>query len=277
MTTAANAYPLRTLQQHVTDLDATILLCLADPTAQPVHRLRTLSRRVEAQLAMLTILKVRGLRTEAAREAQRLLKKLRRAAGEVRDLDVQGDRIAGYIGNGRPPSVTKEARELTGILAKRRERSARKLVKTLHRHDTDLVLALRSLIKALPTPSSLILSPHQLTEVAENWFTHNAPVLTATDDDLHSLRKTAKLSRYLAENAPKEAESARLAAKQFENLQESGGEWHDWLLLTQIARNELGDSSELAALFSRREKLALAKFRRLIDDHKAPQPPRSKR
>jgi CHAD domain-containing protein len=277
MTTAANAYPLRTLQQHVTDLDATILLCLADPTTQPVHRLRTLSRRVEAQLAMFTILKVRGLRTEAAREAQRLLKKLRRASGVVRDLDVQGGRLAAYIGKGRATSVSKEARELTDALAKQRKRSSSKLIKTLKRHDTDLVLALRSLIKALPAPSSLVLSPHQLIGVAEDWYTHNTPVIIATDEDLHSLRKTAKLSRYLAENAPKEAPSARLTAKQFESLQEAGGEWHDWLLLAQIARTELGDSSELAGLFSRREKLALAKFRRLIDNHKVPQPPRGKR
>src|SRR5215468_252577 len=87
------AHPIDTLRQYITELEAAILLCLDDPAKKPVHRLRTMTRRIEAQIALFEMLHVPKVYSKEARDARRLLKKIRRAAGEVRDLDVQRDNI----------------------------------------------------------------------------------------------------------------------------------------------------------------------------------------
>lgn len=60
-----------------------------------MHKLRTETRRVEAQISLLEQLRgLPGFRKEAER-VHRQLKKLRRAAGRVRDLDIQQTLLKG--------------------------------------------------------------------------------------------------------------------------------------------------------------------------------------
>ena len=81
-------YPVQILQEHTRALEAALTVCLADPGHKPVHRLRTETRRVEAQIELLShIPEMPEHRTEADRFL-RTLKRLRRAAGVVRDFDV---------------------------------------------------------------------------------------------------------------------------------------------------------------------------------------------
>jgi CHAD domain-containing protein len=87
-----------------------------DPEVEAVHRLRTGARRVEAVLEMLARQAGgRGL-GEGVEEARqrwlRQLKKVRRAAGAVRDLDVHRKLLAD---NFLPPDKT--AGELTEVMA----------------------------------------------------------------------------------------------------------------------------------------------------------------
>ena len=268
MATSTTAHPIRTLREHVTALEAAITLCLAEPTAKPVHRLRTSTRRIEAQLMLFELLPALPPHDKAACKARRLLKKLRRAAGKVRDLDVQGDLIAAETPDDAPRSIQKKSLQLRGALEEQRAQAARQLVKTLQQHQAKLALTLESLLSTLAPSEPLTIAPTQLSTIIQSWFSQNSPAEpTSNPDDpehLHSIRKTAKLARYLAENAPKSARTPRKLARTFESIQEAGGEWHDWLILSTIAGNELGKSSPLTESFTNKCHSALAAYRRRL-------------
>lgn len=82
------AYPVRILREHITNLEAALSVCLADPDHKPVHKLRTETRRVEALLILIDLVPALPEHRKQAAALLRALRKLRRAAGEVRDLDV---------------------------------------------------------------------------------------------------------------------------------------------------------------------------------------------
>jgi len=257
MATPVIAHPVETLRQYVTDIEAAILLCLDKPDKKPVHRLRTTTRRIEAQIALLTILHVPKVRSQEAQRARRLLKKIRRAAAEVRDLDVQQDQIAAHT----PANARTEARQLRENLAQQRTKAAEALVSALKKHHTKLAQTLESLMKVFGEIEPLTLTSAQLAMLTLNWFARNAPAPSDDPDSLHTIRKKAKIARYLAENAPKQARSTRRIAAAFESLQEIGGEWHDWLVLSGIARDEIGEASPLTKAFTRRCARTLATYR----------------
>lgn len=247
---ATAAHPVRTLRELVTALEAAITLALADPKPHSVHRLRTGTRRIEAQLELLTLLADLPKHDKPARKARKRLRKLRRAAGRVRDLDVQHDLVE---------SQSDEASQLRSLFKHQRKKAARKLLDTLHIQQGKLTRALEDLLEALAPAESLTIPAEQLAALAFDWYTHNAPAVAKQDHrQLHSTRKAAKLARYISESATSAA--TRRLARTFESLQQSGGNWHDWLTLSGIAHKKLGDASRLAQIFTRRCERSLAKY-----------------
>ena len=112
---------------------------------------------------------------------------------------------------------------------------------------------------------SFRLSAQELIALAEKGFV-KTPGLRAKkpdEDTLHSIRKAAKVVRYLTETSG--ARAAIETAKRYEHLQEAGGQWHDWLDLAHAASKELGRkhsaSSEFALLRDRR----LVTYRTLLE------------
>jgi CHAD domain-containing protein len=269
MATSTTAHPIRTLREHVTALEAAITLCRADPTPKPVHRLRTRTRRIEAQLTLLELLPALPPHDKPTRKARRMLKKLRRAAGQVRDIDVQIDLIAAETPDDAPKSFQKKSLQLRETLNHQRTAAAQRLIQILHKHQAKLALTLESLLTTLAPAEPLTVAPTQLITLIHSWFTQNTPAEPASSDDdpehLHAIRKTAKLARYLAENAPKSARTPRKLARAFESVQQAGGDWHDWLILSTIARDELGKSSQLAESFANKCHSALATYRRRLE------------
>jgi len=261
-----SAYPIRTLREHVTELEAAITLCLADPGVKPVHRLRTMTRRIEGQLAMLSHLAGVPPHDKLARKSQRILKKLRRAAGNVRDIDVQINLIQEALPARPTQPLKNDADKLRKSLEEDRDAFARKLLRVLRHQQSSLALALESLLDKLKPVEGLSLSSTQLATLAQNWFKDSIPPAPKrkadTADHLHTIRKMAKLARYIAENAPKTAKTPRRLAESFEGLQQSGGHWHDWLVLADIAEDHLGSSSALTKTFAHRSKVSLAAYRR---------------
>lgn len=260
------AHPLRTLREHVTALEAAITLCLADPKTRPVHRLRTTTRRIEGQLAMLSVLPGVPGHRKAAREAAGILKKLRRAAGAVRDIDVQLDLIEEVAAGKRSRQLQDDAGKLRKDLEKEREKAAQKLLKVLEKRQTGLTRTLESLLDALKSAEDLSLPATRLVSVTQDWFRKNTPPEPKDGldlpDYLHEVRKVAKLARYIAENAPERARTPRRLAASFEALQQSGGEWHDWMVLAGIARDRLGASSPLTKAFDQRSRRSLTAYRK---------------
>lgn len=266
--TAANtlAYPIRSLRKQVTALEAAITLCLADPKTRPVHRLRTTTRRIEGQLAMLKIVPKVPRHRKQAGEARRLLKKLRRAAGEVRDIDVHMGLIDQIAAQEASSELKSDAAKLKEKLEADRKEHAEELLKVLEKRQSEVTLALEELLKALAPVETLALSATELTKLAERWYRKNLPPETGKSRDepeyLHTIRKVAKLARYIAENAPENAKTPRTLAAGFESLQQSGGDWHDWMVLKQIAGKSTGRSSALTKLLAGRNRTALQAYRR---------------
>lgn len=265
-TTTTSAHPVRTLREQVTALEAAITLCVASPKTRPVHRLRTMTRRIEGQLALLALLHGVTDHGKPARRALRRLKRFRRAAGVVRDIDVQLDLIEAVTPEDSPRPLREDSNKLRASLEMDREELAEELVRQLRRGQTELTLALEEILGRLEPVENLSLSATELASLTQQWFVDNTPPEPeggAQDPDhLHAIRKVAKLARYIAENAPKAAKRPRQLAESFERLQQSGGDWHDWLVLAELARERLGGSSEFTKTIHERSLAALGNYNR---------------
>jgi CHAD domain-containing protein len=146
----------------------------------------------------------------------------------------------------------------------------------LHKQHARLPLAFGELLATLAPAESMALSEPRLIELILARYGSNhqteTPAPPVPDDtaQLHELRKRAKLARYLAESAPKSAVAAQRLAGQFAILQQAGGEWHDWLVLAQVAAGELGPSAKLVQRFAAHADHALLAFRRCLGEAISP-------
>ena len=94
--------PVQVLREHITGLEAAMTVCLADSGHKPVHKLRTETRRVEALLLLLALTPGLPEHRKEAAALLRVLGKLRRAAGEVRDLDVHRKLLEDFAETDKP-------------------------------------------------------------------------------------------------------------------------------------------------------------------------------
>jgi CHAD domain-containing protein len=265
-TSTSVAYPVQALGEHAIELEAAILVCMADATPHAVHKLRTESRRIEAQLELIHGLKgVPPYRTKAAK-VMRQLEKLRKAAGVVRDLDVQQKLIEDHIPNDSI-AAREDRDELQKICKKARKRAARELQELLTKRRKKITKRLEKLLTALEPATELRVQPAELLRMAEATFhgTHALIIRNPSDEHLHGIRKAAKLARYQAELAPGSPQ-AKLFAKRYKSLQEAGGHWHDWFDLAAIAAEELGDHHATAAHFRDLRERELTAYRKLLEE-----------
>lgn len=271
-----STHPAQQLRDAVASLEASVLLCLARPGKIAVHRLRTSTRRVEAQIELLSMLPGLPPHGQQARNAVRLLKQLRQAAGQVRDIDVQRDLVRGEVAasktEGAPSpngELRGETRRLRRVLKRNGEEAAERLLRLLHKQRARLPLVFQELLNALAAAESIALSETELIALARDCY-RNRRIPSQPDAapqdiaELHETRKRAKLARYLAESAPESALAARRLAARFAALQQAGGEWHDWLILQGVAAQELGDSAILPRHFAAQANRALQEFQRRL-------------
>jgi CHAD domain-containing protein len=254
--------PVETLRHHATALEAALAVCLGDPKAKPVHKLRTETRRIEAQLLLLDQMHVLPPFRKEAAKVRKHLKRLRRAAGRVRDLDVQCKLLEKEE---TQADAKRDARAMAKLLMQRREEAVDELLEQLEKRQTKLTNALEALLEQLKPAAHLELAATELLAMIERQFRNNRElkVQEPTTDQLHTLRKTAKVARYLAENAPG-SRRAKQTAKQYESLQQAGGEWHDWMELTREAKEELGRYHALVDAFGRKCNRHLDQFHKLL-------------
>lgn len=264
MSTARTAAkPVEVLEGHVSTMKEAMAQCLVKPGVKPVHRLRTTTRRIEGQLALLATLPHPPRLTKEKR-IRRWLRRLRRAAGAVRDLDVQMELIKRVAGPRSKPAMKNGGAKLQHLFEEERTEAAETLVGVLRRRGDKVVALLETMVSELEVHRAVVIEQPQLSQLAVGWFNeHSGDEGAETEDTdvLHAIRKTAKLSRYMAENAPKSARTVHRLAERFEELQEAGGEWHDWLILAQIAAEETKPDSELTLVLERRCRAALGRYR----------------
>ena len=212
-----------------------------------VHKFRTHSRRIEALVSEL------GPGNSNQKKLLKLLSKLRKKAGKVRDLDVQ---IA-FLKNLRVPDRHNHRAQFLDTMAEEQSRRSKKLQKglrpetiaelrkRLRRVQPEMHLAdvdpLKLAYKRLPRPGSGPLNEKML----------------------HVCRIEAKRARYLAELAP-ESEDSKRFIDELKRAQDSIGEWHDALKLKQAAEKQFGDvhDSPLVAVL---QNISRAKFRHAMN------------
>jgi CHAD domain-containing protein len=220
------------------------------PQPGSVHQFRTYSRRLEVLLEELT--------PELTRNDKRLLKmlrKLRRRAGRVRDLDVQIVALRSL----KSAQDARRKTQLLGTLAEMRIQRERKFSQSL---DGKTIRELRRRLKKTqnthhfaPGIEPLRVAVLIMAEVSE-------PKVQITEEVLHQYRISGKRVRYVTELAGKTPEAERFIGS-LKEMQDALGDWHDWLLLRQTAEKILGarqDSPLLSAL----RNVTGAKFRHAL-------------
>jgi CHAD domain-containing protein len=215
-----------------------------------VHKLRTNSRRVETVLDRLVPAPDRS-----TKNLVKVLSKLRKKAGKVRDLDVQ---TAALRGLKISPSAQKT--QLLRSLCSKREQREKKLSKSLDKQTVrDLGQRLKRAARRIEIPEGMEPLSAALQEFAK--LGQDRAPLSA--EKLHQYRITGKQARYVAEMAERNPE-AEPVIDQLKRMQDVIGDWHDWLTLTERAEKLFGGvkSSPLVAAM---RNLTRAKFRQGVD------------
>jgi len=252
--------PGKIFERLLSEFFAALEACGVRPEPKAVHRLRTTSRRLEALLT--TAKRRRNGGAKLARKIDKALKALkpvRGAAGPVRDMDVQMGLLEGLVktaGMGLP-EADRNALEADG----------EKFQTRLKRCRNGAAKELRDVIENVEMKELQRLSPLQ-TELSELKWTsllkdamtierQSARGLDVNDPErLHAYRKRSKFSRYLAEMEDGSAEAMEFG-KRMKGVLDAIGGWHDWMLLTQLAKKTVGKSSGLAKAVKQERESAL--------------------
>lgn len=228
---------------------ALLRLC-SGQNAESVHAFRTATRRLQTLLEQLL--------PERDRKQKKLLKmlnRIRRRAGKVRDLDVQLAALRSL----KVPQEPRRKTQLMHRLIELRGKHEKKLRKMLTK---DVIWELRKRLKrgakdVRPETSrdALKVARSMLNEVVR-------PAGPVNEDVLHQYRTVVKRARYAAEFAPKSAEAVQFIS-QVKRLQDAVGNWHDWLILTQAAAKQLGDVNQ-SSLVAVLHNVTGSKFRHAV-------------
>ncbi len=268
-----------------------------DPDEDSVHDTRTGTRRLQATLEALVReipagdADVAGERVrQAATSLMRTLKRVRRAAGPVRDLDVhrkllgkltkralgekdekqdepgagqehplfadQPDVLETPAAGLRSEGLAGQADHLDRWLKHRRSETA----DAMQVQAAELVAKLDKRLAELEDALCARLRRSRKKPpgvVALDSFARLAMEMQHLDvGNLHDFRKGAKKARYVAELAAQGDSQAQQVSASLKKLQDEIGDWHDWLVLAEEARTALGDEAEelIGLLDTEREK-----------------------
>jgi len=232
-------------------LDRELSKLAKKPAPENVHKFRTNSRRIEALLSEVV--------AERHRNDEKLLKlltRLRKKAGRVRDLDVQIESLRAL----KFPQANGHKSQVMDALIDERTGREKKLARAF---DTDTTDEIRRRLKRaankmdIPRDTdALELTLGKLQELGNN----HAPL---TEKTLHQYRIIGKRARYIAELADGNPEAKRVV-EQLKRMQDVIGDWHDWLKLTQKAEALLGGVRD-SALVAMLRNVTQAKFRQSVD------------
>ena len=194
----------------------------------------------------------------------KLLTRLRKRAGRIRDLDAQLAALRSLKVSQEPRRKTQLMQALIDLRAEHEKKlrkaltkeTVRELRKRLRRAGKDFRL------EQIGDP--LRIAQKMLSQAA----TPRGPL---TEEMLHSRRILIKRARYVAEFASKSPETDRLM-EQLKHAQDALGDWHDWFMLTETSLQRLGDvhQSPLVAVL---HNVTGAKFRKAVSTLTANRPP----
>jgi CHAD domain-containing protein len=230
--------------------------------AESVHRFRTGTRRLQILLGELSPKPERS-----QKKLLKLLGRVRKRAGKVRDLDVQLAALRSL----KIPREPRRKTQLVNHLIEVRAQQDKKLRKAV---DEETVREIRKRLKrasknfkpkASRDPLAVARAMVEAIERADGRRDDRAgdragaPVTEAL---LHQYRTLSKRARYAAEFAEPSAEAEQFIAG-LKRIQDALGDWHDWLTLTQTASEHLGEVRE-SSLVAELHNVTGAKFRHAV-------------
>jgi CHAD domain-containing protein len=233
---------------------------------EPVHQVRVAGRRLRVALPLLARKGGRGPKARALR----VLKKLTRAVGQERDMDVLLGLFEDRLANVR--SATAEQRALLSRLRAARSRARAQVGEDILDLDIDgLRRSLRRLLRNGAAGAEAVLARvHALreTEAAElmRGFSHVGD--RYLPDALHALRRRIRRLRYAAEVEDVVRGEESRAPVLWKRLQDGIGVIHDhhviarWL--DEQGRLAAARNSDLLARAARRERRAFVGLARLL-------------
>jgi CHAD domain-containing protein len=222
-----------------------------EPVPESVHKFRTNSRRVEAVLSEVA--------PELNRNDKKLLKllsRLRKKAGQVRDLDVEITALRGL----KIPEGNGHKSQFVNALVQERSKREQKLAKAF---DRQTAAKLRKRLKRAAGEIEIPKNAEPLTLTLSKLAKLERDHLPLTEKTLHQYRIIGKRARYIAELADHDSEAKRIV-DQLKHMQDVIGDWHDWLKLTQRAEALFGGVRE-SALVAMLRNVTQAKFRQSVD------------
>jgi CHAD domain-containing protein len=219
-------------------LERDLLKVSSERPPESVHNFRTGTRRLQTLLE-----DVFPDRDRNQKKLLKLLTRIRKRAGKVRDLDVQLAALRSL----KTPQEPRRKTQLVQSLIELRAEHDRKLRKAL---DRETVREVRKRLKRASKELSLDTARDPLTAAQQMLEQAARPEGPPSEELLHQYRILTKRARYTAEFAAKSPQADQFIA-QLRRVQDALGDWHDWLLLTQSAARRLGvlqHSSLLAVL-----------------------------
>ena len=262
-----SVHPVAAFRESASAFQAALTACVQEPKVKSVHQLRTGTRRLEALLDILLTLKGLPRHKRAAATLKRRIKKLRRRAGALRDVDVSRKLLERHL----PPDAIYSGQinqanvQLTRELEHRRVRLAGRLSTFLQKKQKKIAAALELLLEKLEGADEYALPLNDLLHFVEARFQseHAVSMRDPSAEQMHSIRKAAKAARYATEfGADPAADAAR---QRFEALQEAGGQWHDWHMLSSFATRQLGEDHPISGVFAHLSEREMQAFRGALD------------
>jgi CHAD domain-containing protein len=232
------------------NLERDLTKLASKPQAKTVHRFRTGTRRLQILLSELS--------PKLDRSDKKLLKQLgriRKRAGKVRDLDMQGIALRSL----KIPREPRRKSQLLSQLIEIRGQQEKKLRKQL---DKATVREIRKRLKRAARHFRPEAGRDPLAVARGMLDTLHRGGAPLTETVLHQYRILSKRARYAAEFETPSPESERFIA-QIKRIQDALGDWHDWLTLTQTATAHLGEVRE-SPLVAELHNVTGAKYRRAI-------------
>lgn len=227
-----------------------LLRLSSEHRAEAVHGFRTTTRRLQTLLGPLA---TGG--QEKNKKLLKMLNRIRKSAGRVRDIDVQLDALRSL----KVPQEPRRKTQLMQNLLDLRAQHENKLRKLLKKGD---IREIRKRLKRAEQALRLESCSDPLRVARRMLASANLGSGVIDAEKLHRYRILVKRARYAAEFAPKSAESTKFLAE-LKRMQDALGNWHDWLTLTHTAVERLGDVSE-SSLVAMLSNLTRGKFRHAL-------------
>ncbi|HKV48322.1 MAG TPA: CHAD domain-containing protein [Candidatus Acidoferrales bacterium] len=220
---------------------------------EDVHDLRTRSRRIETSIQATQPSTKHNERT-----LLRNLRRIRKRAGKVRDMDVltshvlnlqvKGEeecrtRLAEHLGNER----YKQAEKLRRTIKRYGEKTRRQLKRTHRRFARE--------IEGASSNGQKLESAAAITALQQS--ADLASPLTLNRGNLHPYRMKVKELRYVLQAG--EGEGDRKFVASLSETKDAIGEWHDWEELTSIAQDVL-DHQPHCALIGELKRISREKY-----------------